>query len=1059
MTSERRLATAILCAIALFTLSACGGGGGGDSTPQQPPADTTLPTVSNVALPGGTTVNRTVSLSVTASDNVGVTDVRFYADGNLLGNDTTSPYSFEWNTGGEAEGAHVLHAEAEDAAGNIARSGDLTVTVANVVQYAVTASGIEENPPIDSQGSAQADLTVNLATGEVTGSMSVTGITPIAAHIHDGFAGTNGGVVIGFEQDGSNPQLFTIPAAAVLDASGVDRLLEGGLYVNVHTSAVPTGEIRGQILGADFVLRFADLSGDAAVPEVNSLGSGRAAMTLNEVTGALIVQAQVSGLADAVAAHVHEGYAGEGGPVLVGLAQDSSNAERWFVEDGTLNAAGLSAFAAGRLYVNVHTPANPGGEIRGQLLPEDVSVIKVAMSGAQEVPAVETSARGRAWVTFNAATGGNALLTIHANASGLDDAVAAHLHLAYAGTNGPVQIGLTQDGNDPGHWFAEEASLTTEQLLGFLVGQTYVNIHSPANPGGEIRGQVIPDDLLFATGVFDGSEVIPPTNTTAGGSYAITVDPAAMTMIAHVNTIGVDDATAAHLHDAYAGSAGGVAIPLTQDATTVSRWSANVEALTADQLAAFRAGRLYANVHTPAFPGGEIRGQVVPSPIEVLFTTLSGAEEVPPVASAVAATAASTVNRETGTITLHLRTEGADDAVGSHIHGGFAGQNGGVVVGLEQDGGDVAHWFVVEAQLDEAGLIDYLDGRLYVNLHTPANPSGEVRGQIAPRDIQIVFTDLTGDAVVPPVVTAASGKASTTTNLATRSMVAFVNNSGADDATAVGIHTGNAGENGAEILALEQTSGTPSQWSIMAELSASNFANYRAGGLYALVTTPANANGTLRGQIDPPDSALFDTTAPSVTMVSPGDTVSGMVTLEATATDNQAVSEVRFLVDGVVVGTDNAAPYSVSWDSVTVSNGMVALTAEADDEAGNTGVSAAVNVTVENAQPVSLASDIQPTVFTPICAGCHSGGGGSLPSSLNLTSAADSHANLVSVASSQQQALNLVEPGNPDDSYLIRKLEGGPNISGGQMPQGGPFLSQATIDVIRQWITEGAQNN
>ena len=87
MTSERRLAAAILCAIALFTLSACGGGGGGDSTPQQPPADTTMPTVSNVSLPDGTTVNRTVSLSVTASDNVGVTDVRFYADGNLLGNE------------------------------------------------------------------------------------------------------------------------------------------------------------------------------------------------------------------------------------------------------------------------------------------------------------------------------------------------------------------------------------------------------------------------------------------------------------------------------------------------------------------------------------------------------------------------------------------------------------------------------------------------------------------------------------------------------------------------------------------------------------------------------------------------------------------------------------------------------------------------------------------------------------------------------------------------------------------------------------------------------------
>jgi mono/diheme cytochrome c family protein len=115
-------------------------------------------------------------------------------------------------------------------------------------------------------------------------------------------------------------------------------------------------------------------------------------------------------------------------------------------------------------------------------------------------------------------------------------------------------------------------------------------------------------------------------------------------------------------------------------------------------------------------------------------------------------------------------------------------------------------------------------------------------------------------------------------------------------------------------------------------------------------------------------------------------------------------------------------------------------------------------VTVENAQPVSLA-DIQVQVFGPRCSVCHSGpSGGGLPSGLDLSSAANSHANLVNVMS-LQTTFDRVEPGNPDDSYLIRKLEGGPGIVGSQMPQGGPFLDQATINTIRQWITEGAQNN
>jgi hypothetical protein len=1036
-----------------IVLTACGGGG--SDAPPPPPADTTPPTVSAVTVPAGSSVNRIVPLSATANDAGGVSEVRFLVDGTQVGSDATSPYTFDWDTSTVADGQYTLRAEAVDQSGNTAQSSDTTVTVANTVQFQLALSGEQEVPEVISAGTAQADFTVNLVTGEVTGSVVVNGITPIAAHIHGAFAGANGGVLIGLEQDAVNAEQWNAPAAAMLDAAGVDSLLAGALYVNVHTAANPSGELRGQILTEDQVLVFATLDGAEEVPGVSTAASGRAAVTLNVVTGDIVVQANVVGLDDAVGAHVHEAYAGDTGPVLVGLNQDGANLGRWFVEDGLLNAAGLGAYAAGRLYVNVHSPANPSGEVRGQILPDGVEVVFAELSGAQSVPAIDTRASGLAAVTIDSTSGA---VTIHANTMGLDDAVAAHLHTGFGGENGGVLVGLTVDGGDPSHWFVEEAPMDAALADAIGAGATYVNVHSPANPGGEIRGQVIPDGILFAYGPLEGAQENPPVPSAASGSFAVTVDTGALSLTAHANTSGADDATGAHVHDGYAGTNGGVAVGLSQDPTNVAHWLVEAAAIDAGQLAAFEAGRLYVNVHTPANPSGEIRGQVAPPPIEVLFTSLSGAEEVPPVSSGASATAASTVNRDTGAITLHLRTQGADDAVASHIHGAFAGQNGGVVLGLSQDAGDVTHWSVVEGQFDEAGLSDYLNGRLYVNLHTPANPSGEVRGQIAPQDIQIVFTDLTGDAVVPPVVTGASGKASTTTNLATRNFVAFVNNSSADDATAAWIHVGGAGENGAEILALQQTADAPSQWSTEAALSSDNFADYRAGGLYALVTTPANASGTLRGQIDPPDSASFDNIAPSVTMLSPGDPVADTVTLEATASDNQGVVEVRFLVDGNVVGTDTTAPYSVSWDSTSVANGDVALTAEADDATGNTGVSAAVTVTVENTQPVSLA-DIQAQVFGPRCSDCHSGpSGGGLPSGLDLSSAANSHANLVNVMS-VQTAFDRVEPGNPDDSYLIRKLEGGPAIVGSQMPQGGPFLDQATINTIRQWITEGAQNN
>src|SRR5690606_19276377 len=94
-----------------------------------------------------------------------------------------------------------------------------------------------------------------------------------------------------------------------------------------------------------------------------------------------------------------------------------------------------------------------------------------------------------------------------------------------------------------------------------------------------------------------------------------------------------------------------------------------------------------------------------------------------------------------------------------------------------------------------------------------------------------------------------------------------------------------------------------------------------------------------------------DTTAPSVTLASPsaGSTLSGTVTLAASATDNVGVSSVWFTVDGNPVGNeDTSAPYQISWNTTTVANGTHTIRAVARDAAGNTATSAPVTVTVNN---------------------------------------------------------------------------------------------------------------
>jgi len=74
---------------------------------------------------------------------------------------------------------------------------------------------------------------------------------------------------------------------------------------------------------------------------------------------------------------------------------------------------------------------------------------------------------------------------------------------------------------------------------------------------------------------------------------------------------------------------------------------------------------------------------------------------------------------------------------------------------------------------------------------------------------------------------------------------------------------------------------------------------------------------------------------------------------------------------------------------------------------------------------------------------------------MNLTSATASFNSLVNVTSIEEPTIKRVLPGNPNNSYIIQKLEG-TQTTGGQMPLGGPFLDQATIDQVRTWIQAGA---
>ena len=364
-----------LLAIALLALSACGGGGGsgggdgcggayGGGNCPPPSAGSPSVTLGSVSA----SVNRTVALSATPTAPNGVTRVEFLVDGTVIGTATTSPYTANWDTSTVSDGAHSVTARVTDMLNLVASSSSVNVTVANNIAVDVALSANEEYPVPNSTATATGRLNANLVTGVISGNFSVTGMTVTAAHIHDAFAGNNGPVLIGFVANATIANRYDLPANSILTAAQVNRLLAGALYVNVHSAAFPAGEIRAQIKPAGIRVVSANMSGAQEVPAVTIAASGVATATIDGNANTATLHFNSTGVDDGSGAHIHTGAAGTNGPVLIPLTKDAVRMGHWAAEQVALTSAGLTAFDANNWYANIHTPANPGGAIRGQFI-------------------------------------------------------------------------------------------------------------------------------------------------------------------------------------------------------------------------------------------------------------------------------------------------------------------------------------------------------------------------------------------------------------------------------------------------------------------------------------------------------------------------------------------------------------------------------------------------------------------------------------------------------------------------------------------------------------------
>ena len=234
-------------------------------------------------------------------------------------------------------------------------------------------SGDQEVPPSGStaRGGCYGQLDPGARRLSLVCTHNVDG--PGVAHIHEAPPGENGDVVFDLG-DPSSP----IEASWDMSAEQMADLLAGNYYVNIHTSGRPAGEIRGQMLPRTVDRISFDATADQEVPPTDSTATGDCLADLADDASSVFVQCTHDVVAPTVI-HLHNAPPGADGPAIFDFPATNP-----FAGNPPLTPRLVADFAAGFLYVNIHSADYEQGEIRGQLL----GPAAPAAAAAAQIPAL-----------------------------------------------------------------------------------------------------------------------------------------------------------------------------------------------------------------------------------------------------------------------------------------------------------------------------------------------------------------------------------------------------------------------------------------------------------------------------------------------------------------------------------------------------------------------------------------------------------------------------------------------------------------------------------------------
>ena len=504
--------------------------------------------------------------------------------------------------------------------------------------------------------------------------------------------------------------------------------------VNVSLGATPDINLINPQFTSDLIIT-ARLSGANEVPAVVTDAVGVATIHFNEDKTVATLNATVSNLSSAfTGAHIHIGRPGENGDVLIPLNEDYNNG-RLTASIIDLDKALLSQFINGELYLNIHTENNPAGELRGNLKLEAPESFGGVFSGDQENPVVDVEGTGIASMHYTANTN---VLEINVLVDGLTGPITgAHLHQAPEGENGDVVEGLTDFVTGNAIKVKLQAGDYIEALRG---GNIYLNIHTEANPSGEIRAQLEPFEGIVIDSWLNAEQEAHDITVfleDALGLGIFELTSSLDTINYRVQLTGLTDfATAAHLHLGELGVFGDVVFNMTDglfDNLIVGTDLPVNDTLVNNIL----SGDIYINVHTESNPMGEIRGQLYRLARQGYTYDICAEQEIPAPtgASEVSGSGMFAFNRDMDEAHLMVTVNELTSAfTGAHIHNAAAGETGAVIFPFTDNWANGGAFLYFTGESDTPFNPEFADiirnGNGYVNIHTENNLAGEVRGQI-----------------------------------------------------------------------------------------------------------------------------------------------------------------------------------------------------------------------------------------------------------------------------------------------------------------------------------------